>query len=134
MITLIIGLPNAGKTTYSQRFDNVIHADDAKMPFVSEKQKFGTAIKKAAESPGDVVVEGIFNTKEWRFELLKACAHHDKKVVVWLNTPVEECLRREKEYRKRPDGVVLNQAKKFQLPTYDEGWDEIIVIGDQDGN
>ena len=27
-ITLICGLPNAGKTTYSRQFENVIHLDD----------------------------------------------------------------------------------------------------------
>ena len=123
MITLICGLPNAGKTTYSQRYDNVIHFDDCPLP---RNEIFES---KVAQSQGDVYAEGICNSKKSRGMFLKAIAHRtDKKVCIWIDTPLKVCLEREKAYRKRPLSMVEQHAKRFEPPTLDEGWDEIIIV------
>lgn len=125
MITLICGLPNAGKTTYSSQFDNAIHFDDCKMP---RQQIFE---KMVAESTGDVYAEGVCNSKRSRGMFLKAISHRtDKKVCIWIDTPLEVCIERENNFRRRPIGMVLEHARRFQPPTLDEGWDEIIVVRD----
>ena len=124
MLTLICGIPNAGKTTYSSRYDNVIHFDE-----VSHKGgQFKMCNEMASKADGDVVVEGVYNSVRRRKELLEACSHHDRKVCIWLDTSLEECLEREANYRKRPLGMVRSHHRSFEMPTYDEGWDEIIVI------
>lgn len=124
MLTLICGLPNAGKTTYSSRYDDVIHFDD-----VSRKgDQFANCNKMASEVDGDVVVEGVYNSARRRKELLVGCKHQDKKVCIWLDTSLEECLKREANYRKRPLIMVSSHHKNFEPPTLNEGWDEIIVV------
>lgn len=120
MLVLICGLPNAGKTTYSQRYANVIHLDDYSVPRVAHCNK---AIEKAGD---DIVVEGIYNTRCDREELLEAYRGQGKKTCIWLATPAEECIRREN--RGRPQQVVLNQQKRFEEPSLSEGWDEIVVV------
>lgn len=114
MMTLIMGQPNAGKTTYSKRFENVIHLDDLPSPRFTNCQKIVT------DGNVDIVVEGIYNTVERRKRLLGASQHHDRKVCIWLDTSDEERIRR---------GVRL-PTQNLEPPSLDEGWDEIIRIGD----
>ena len=123
MITLITGLPNAGKTTYSARYENVIHLDD--FPQVGDGGKYDRCNRQAAARE-NAVVEGVYNTCELRAKLLDVCKQHDRKVCVWLDTPAEICKQREN--RGRPTAIVDVQEKMFQPPTLDEGWDEIVVV------
>ena len=123
MITLICGLPNAGKTTYSARYKNVVHFDECPMP---RHVIFEHIVAKAE---GDICAEGICNSKKSRESFLRAIAHKkERKVCIWIDTPLEECIRREKAFRKRPITMVEAHHSRFQPPTYEEGWDEIIRI------
>lgn len=116
---LIIGLPNAGKTTYSKNFSNVCHADE-----------FGMAddrYDKIAEIiSDDLVIEGLFLKRSNRLKLLEL-AGDCQKTLIWLNTPIEECIRRKGKSKRT---VLLNNLN-FEPPTYSEGWGEIITITDQ---
>ena len=117
-MTLIMGHPNAGKTTYSSRFSNVLHLDD--FPF----SKFLNCNEAVRRSDGNVVVEGIYNLRCRRIKLLEAVAGKScHNVCIWIDTPIEECLSRES--RGRDERTVRGP---LQPPTLDEGWDEIICI------
>lgn len=118
-ITLICGLPNAGKTTYSSTFNNVIHLDDHHM-------SFRECNNLALESTEDVCIEGVYNRKKCRIDLLNIVPKEWHKKCIWLNTPVEECIKREN--RGRGECFVTCRAKRFEPPTEDEGWDEIKII------
>lgn len=116
MLTLICGLPNAGKTTYSKKYTNVIHGD--------EIQDFNNVYEMVSQTD-DVCIEWIFLDSYIRKKVLSAYMG-DYKVCIWLDTPIEECLRRED--RNRGMAIVRNCSMAFEPPTYDEGWDEIIRI------
>lgn len=115
-MTLICGLPNAGKTTFSGRYSKVLHLDDF------PPSKFLNCNEAVRQSEDDVVVEGIYNIRCRRERLLEVAK--GRKVCIWIDTPLEECLRRE----GKSEHVVRVGAEMFQPPTYDEGWDEIIII------
>ena len=115
MLTLICGIPNAGKTTYSQKYDNVIHLDDVQRTSV---------ICEMVANEEDVCVEGAFLDSRRRRKI--ADAYKGKKVCIWLNTPLDECIAREN--RGRQKGLFRVCAEGFEPPTYAEGWDEIEVI------
>lgn len=118
MLTLICGLPRAGKTTYSIRYENVIHLDTS--------GAYHGVIHKVKRLTGDIVVEGVYRSKCEREALIKAYKGKGY-VCIWLDTPLEVRMTRF-GWDKWCD------AKPFEPPTYDEGWDEIIVIkGDNDG-
>lgn len=129
MLTLICGIPNAGKTTYSLRYAEVIHLDDYQHGRKWQEQ-LRACNDDASKVDGDVVVEGIYNTKEQRKGLLMACWHQTPKVCIWLDTPLDECIKRERNYRKRPISSVIHHDEIFQEPALDEGWDEVIRIGE----
>ena len=115
MLTLICGIPNSGKTTYSARFGDVIHLD--------EVQDY-SAICEMASGMENPIIEGLYLLAENRTQLLDACADHSPKRCIWLDTTLEECIRRED--RNRPAFVITQCANTFEPPTYDEGWDEIV--------
>lgn len=115
---LIIGLPNAGKTSYSARFENAYHADDFR--------DNGIDLWELVKQEG-VIIEGLFDTARVRKKLVEAASR--PCVCYWLYVPVEECIRREKRGRKR--WFFEMHGRDFQPPTYEEGWDEIIIIKGQ---
>lgn len=118
MFTLICGRCRAGKTTYSQRYDNVIHLDDVSK---SGRERYPKVREIVANHAGDIVVEGVYDKKEYREELLNARKHQWTRCI-WLNTPTDVLLQRMGNGRIVP--------RHFEPPTYSEGWDEIIVIGE----
>ena len=118
---IICGIPNAGKTTYSVQYDSVVHFDGLD---TTTKKKYDR-LKELARN-GNAVLEGVFGDKRRRTELIECCPLEERKVCIWLDTAVEECVRREN--RNRPTNMIRHHAKVFQPPTYAEGWDEIIII------
>ena len=122
-LILIIGLPNAGKTTYSKQFKNVLHLDD--FPW----NKFLNCNEAVRLVDDDVVIDGIYNLRCRRERLLEAVRDKsEKKVCIWVDTPLEECIKR--SVFGRSERIVRDGARMFQPPTYDEGWDEIIIVKD----
>lgn len=117
---LVIGIPGAGKTTYSSRFDSVLHYDDISKYPIDERIK----IQSQTEAE---CIEGIYNTVSSRKRLLD-CVNRQHKVCIWIDAPVEECIRRDGVEINRPRELILYHSRIFQPPTYDEGWDEIIRI------
>ena len=123
MIILICGLPRAGKTTYSQQYDDdnfiVLHLDNC-----------GGGIRghlrcnKEAALLENVVVEGVYNRAEWRKSLIHSRDDSFKKCI-WLDTPIE--------MKKTRHGYCSYCEFEFEPPTFDEGWDEITIIrGDKE--
>lgn len=120
MITLICGYPRAGKTTYSKRFEGicpVIHLDNMGSTF-----NVLLYVRRITE---DVVIDGVYEDPKDRIRLLKAYDGKGSRCI---------CLDTPKEIRQKRIGHKFKYDPKFPIPTYEEGWDEIIVIkGDNDG-
>lgn len=114
---LIIGLPNAGKTTYSQRFKNVAHFDEVRRLPHEELYE----LYRQAE-----VIEGVYGTKKDRELITALRTENERKICIWIDTPSDVCQQREN--RGRSSYVVTMHAKRFEPPTFDEGWDEIVVV------
>ena len=121
-MTLICGLPNAGKTTYSQRYEGVTHYDGLHLTTRQRYEYLNALVKR-----GNAVLEGVFGEAKRRAEFIANTPPNERKVCIWLNTPEDVCHAREN--RGRPQAIVTLHAQTFQPPTYDEGWDEIIIIG-----
>lgn len=123
MITLICGKTRAGKTTLSAQYDGicpVIHIDE-----VHSSDRVNAMVSRI---DGDVVVEGIYEFPSSRRTLLKAYKGKGSRCI-FLNTPLE--IR-----QKRTDSKFLRSYMAhelpFNVPSYDEGWDEIITIDGED--
>ncbi len=118
---LITGIPNAGKTTYSQRYEGVIHYDE-----VEGGRHRRDKVVEMVKADNNIVVEGVYDKAQERKRLVEASK--TKNTCIWLDVSLEECLARESRYRKRGKHLVIWASEAFEPPTYSEGWDEIIVI------
>lgn len=121
---LIIGIPNAGKTQYSLRYENVIHFDDVWSRNVY--QYLADEVKRN----NDICIEGVLGKASNRKILVSESK--TKNTCIWLDTPLEICLDRERSGRKRSDHLVIWANYEFEPPTLDEGWDEIVIIRGDD--
>ena len=121
-LTLICGIPNSGKTTYSKNFDNVVHLDSNETGYA--KFLYDECLEAVRNSTSDICVEGNYRDRRHRIELVNA-AKDFHKVCIWLDTPVDICKQR--ETRGRSDRVFDYNYTTLEKPTYDEGWDEIII-------
>lgn len=120
MIILICGLPRAGKTTYSKKYEQdmiVFHLDTYGM--IEGSRYLGIFHSVYQNSNKNIVIDGVFHSAHLRKRLLQSYKNNDKRICIWINTPLE--------IRKSRSGYVKYYAD-FEPPTYDEGWDEIIVI------
>lgn len=117
---MICGLPNAGKTTYSKRYEDALHQD--------EIGTIANIVKAIEQISGDVVIEGYFGTKEERSRVISA--YNGNVKCIFIDISIEESIRREN--RNRHPQILRNASRFFEPPTLDEGWDEIIIIRGDD--
>ena len=117
MLTLICGRCRAGKTTYSKNFENVVHLDEVSM---SGRERYPKVKDIVSNCTGDIVVEGVYEHKSVREELLRSYVGHGSKCI-WLDTAEDVLLQ-------RMDTIKLIVPRHFDPPTLDEGWDEIVII------
>lgn len=121
MLTLICGLPRAGKTTYSQQYEcKVYHLDE----FGLLKNAYGRVNNAIGATTADIVVEGIYDKPEQRKVLIETYRGQGARCI-WLNTPIE--------IKRTRRGYSKHCEYPFEPPTYSEGWNEIIIIGDNNG-
>lgn len=113
MLTLICGIPNAGKTT---RYPDALHLDE--IGFIQTARRIVKGISN------DVVIEGVFAKPEQRMAIRSA--YDGSARCIFIDISADESIRR--ETRNRPDAILRNAARLFEPPTYAEGWDEIEVI------
>lgn len=117
---VICGLPNAGKTTYSARYENVVHYDDLGMT-TAQRHNY---LKEIVKNDEKIVCEGVFGEHKMREDLCRSAT--GRKTCIWIDTPADVC--RQRENRGRPTAIVDVHEKMFHPPTLDEGWDEIVVV------
>lgn len=122
MLILICGRSRAGKTTYSQRYEDVLHCD-------SVRAKCGEKYPKIYElvtPQKDIVLDGLFETAEKRTGLLQAYKGNSPKQCIWLDTDIKTIALR--TTNGRSDSPKHARPHEFEPPTLSEGWDEIIII------
>lgn len=139
-IYALCGLPGSGKTTYStllseQHNAKLYHYDEFKIDTkatTSEQvhQRLFSLIIEDLCNGCNVVLDDLHLTLEWRTRLLTTlngvpCT----KVLFVLTTPLDECIRRDTK-RPKPLGeyVIKHLHRRYQPPSLDEGWDDILFI------
>lgn len=117
MLTMICGLPNAGKTTFSKRYENVLHQDDI--------GTISNVIQQVTrQTNDDTITEGYYGRRKDRNRIISV--YNGKTKCIFLDISVEQSIQREN--RNRNPQILRNASRFFEPPTLDEGWDEIIII------
>lgn len=127
MLILICGRSRAGKTTYAERFSEVLHLDD----FGKYPKSIQPCIDKVKSIKTDLIIDGIFEAAYQREELLRAYSGSGERICIWIDTEIETIGIRmfgSKKYANK----VLELMIPFEPPTYNEGWNEIYILHKND--
>ena len=143
---VMVGLPGAGKSTYSKRLaeclpNGVVYSfDDIEEAMKSDGSAYyaGHSVmretyRRIASSlkNGQQVIFDSTNViraqRETFLSLVDGLNVTDlRKICVVIDTPLGKCLEHNLERdRNVPESVIYHLAKKFEQPSYEEGWDRI---------
>lgn len=142
-LIFLIGLPASGKTTYAKNnLTNcvILSSDEIRKELLGDETCqannnliFSTLYKRASQhllNGEDVVIDATNVSEVERQKALEQFANLNiRRVAIVLNTPLKECIERDKN-RERTVGkdVIYKFRKRFIKPTKEEGFDEIIYI------
>ena len=135
-VYITIGLPASGKSTHAKNF-----IDEARGKVVSRDLCGGSkaqARKKLEEllpKGGFVIIDDTNYSKEARRELIELVKKYNPVNItgIYMNVDKETCLERNRKREKRvPDIAIHTIAKRFEAPTLEEGFTDIMIF-DKDG-
>ena len=135
---IMCGPPGSGKTTFSEQkaeeeqirlihFDTLPGALAPNTVNITRQQMWFDIINEL-RAGNSIICDDINSKIKTRKELLDLIKKIPcRKILVVMSTPLEECLKRNAKRKFRlPDFVVRGSFEKFEEPTLEEGWDEIL--------
>lgn len=147
-VIFLIGIPTSGKSTFSNKpkYKEYVRvsSDDILQEIAKERQQsYNTVFKgnirfaqiammkvlrKAIESDKSILWDQTNLTKKQRREKMKHIPSHYKKTAVYFVVPLETALKRNTQRPGKviPPEVLERMLKEYELPTMEEGFDEII--------
>lgn len=145
VLILLCGIPGSGKTTWAKNYisknPDFVHlsSDAIRAELYGDENIQGNPVevftlmqKKAVESLNaryNVVYDATSMTRKDRAGIISMCPKftHIQCNIIWA--PIETCIERDST-RERTVGkeVIDRMLKRFQMPYYDEGIDEINII------
>ena len=143
-LIILVGLPSSGKSTYIEKnfcegFE-ILSSDKIRKELFFDEQNqannslvFSSLYRRAKEflSCGKSVVVDATNINRFeRKRVLDNFTEFDiERIAIYIDTNINECIERDlKRARTVGDDIIMHYANKFEPPTKDEGFDEVIVI------
>jgi len=150
-LIMLIGIPGSGKTTYSKDISKkysakVISSDWVRQNYVGikENEVFPTVYKLCVEelsNERNVILDATHITPKVRkrtFDALDEFSVPYEKVAIFVDTPVEVCVKRVEKRNQDPKElflpleVISSYGKNIIPPSKDEGFIDIKVIKSND--
>lgn len=147
-LILLVGIPGSGKTTYAKEYaetiPNTIHlsSDSIRAELYGDEsiqgdpaEVFSLMQKRAVEALNDgcdVIYDATNITRKDRASIINICPKFAQIEAHIIWAPIGMCIERDAT-RERTVGkaVIDKMLKRFQMPFYDEGIDEIIIVRPQ---
>lgn len=128
-LIVFCGSPGSGKTTLSREIAkeygfNRISMDEMKIFRHKELIPF---IVSSLQEGKDTIVDSLYTKTAWRKELLEALENiRCEKVLVYMDIPLEECLKRNAGRENSLDSYIVEDIyKSIEKPCISEGWDSV---------
>lgn len=147
-VIFLVGIPTSGKSTFSggSKYKDYVRvsSDDILQEIAKErKQSYNTIFKgnirfaqiammkvlrKAVEENKSIIWDQTNLTKKQRREKLKHIPPHYKRTAVYFIVDLKTALKRNTERPGKviPPEVLERMIKEYELPTLEEGFDEVV--------
>ena len=128
---IFIGVPGAGKSSfYKERLFNS-HVRIS-LDLLKTRHREQRLLDLCLATEQRFVIDNTNPAKQERFAYIEAAKANRFKVTgYYFCSKVEECLRRNAarpDDQRVPDVAILSSAKKLELPTFDEGFDQLFYV------
>lgn len=143
---IICGIPGSGKSTFLRNYVKesssvVLSRDAIRFSLLKEdsdyfeyepivEQMFYNGITKALQLGYDVFADQSSISSAARKKLLSRVCSYKKVNAIYVKTPLEICIKRNK-FRigraKVPNDVIVDMYNHFSPPTFKEGFDSIQI-------
>lgn len=154
-VIIMSGIPGSGKSTWIQNHCNkdktkVISRDQIRFSllkegdpyFSKEKETWAEFIRQikcgiADSEVMNVVIDATHLNPASRTKILRALGDSLKNTTVYcivMDTPLSICLERNSKRTGReyvPEDAIENMWNSFTIPSFEEGFDEIIIINEK---
>lgn len=136
ILYVMCGIPGSGKTTASKQMEQEYGLERFSFDEMQcfRLEEFMRPAIEAMRNGKSVILDTTNLRVNVRVKVLKAVEDIPcRKIVVYMDTPLDECIRRNANRECRlQDFIIESTYRSLQRPTLDEGWDEIIYIKDGD--
>lgn len=131
-LIIFCGASGSGKSTLSKKLakeSNLARFSMDELKFFLHSDLL-PLVSKSLENGESILVDALYTKLKWRKAILEATEKFQcKRTLVYVDTPLNECVRRNRGRENiLPDFVIEDIYNSIEPPTLDEGWDEIIVI------
>lgn len=142
-LIVMCGLQCSGKSTKAKALSTkynarIVSSDDLRLKY-PDLDGWGIFCKVYGlmnyylKNNQSVIIDATNVTGKARRKYIKKLEVDCNKICYVVNTPYEKCIERlsirnASDYpHKFGEDVIENFHKRFKMPTYDEGWNEIII-------
>ena len=140
---MLVGLPGSGKSTYIKKYFNQnlrVHSSDAIREELSGNinnqdinEEVFELLHKRVKKDLRNGISCVYDATNISWKKRKAFLESLKGIKCWkichiIATPYEICLEQNRQRDKVvPDSVIKNMYMNFDIPFYNEGWDDIEI-------
>lgn len=130
IMAIMIGIQGSGKSTFCKNYLSAY--DRINLDTLHTRNKENMAMDEVFQSKRDMVIDNTNpTTQERKKYILKAKENGYKVVGYFMQSRLQECIARN-ELRegkeKVPTKAIAATSKKLEMPSYEEGFDELYFV------
>ena len=130
VMAIMTGIQGSGKSTFCKNYLSAY--DRINLDTLHTRNKENIAIDEAFRAGNDMVIDNTNPTVEDRKKyILKAKENRYKIACYFMQSRIQECIARNEQREgkeKVPTIAITATSKKLEMPSYEEGFDELYFV------
>ncbi len=130
-LAIMMGLQGSGKSTFYQRFlsEDYVRVN---LDTLKTRAKERDLVKKCMEDGVSFAIDNTNPTKTDRARYIPDAKQAGYRVIgYFMESKIKDCLARNEQRignEKVPQIAILGTSSKLEMPSYDEGFDELYFV------